>query len=215
MYKRQTNGDLDFNSDGTYTYTPNANFNGNDSFVYTVTDADSGESATQTVAITVTSVNDLPVAVAESFSTDEDTPLTGDVSTNDTLSGDGGNAYSIEAGDGPSNGTVNLNATDGTFTYTPTANFNGNDSFTYTLTDADEDAVTATVNITVNPVTDLNANNDTLTVDEDSTDNMGSVATNDSTTSGGTLTYALDADVTSGDLNFNTDGTYTLSLIHI
>src|SRR5207245_6622396 len=67
-------GTLTFNANGAFTYTPAANFNGSDSFTYKADDgrADSGVA---TVTITINSVNDLPVAVADSFTTDEDRSL--------------------------------------------------------------------------------------------------------------------------------------------
>ncbi|MCL6417950.1 Ig-like domain-containing protein, partial [Aestuariirhabdus sp. Z084] len=101
----------------------------------------------------VGSVDDQPVAVADSITATEDTAFNGDVSGNDTLSGDGGNVFSVAPGDEPANGTVVMNA-DGTFTYTPNANYNGADSFTYTITDADGDTSTAVVTINVGSVDD-------------------------------------------------------------
>ena len=87
------------------------------------------------------------MAVADSLvGVSEDTPFSGNLASNDTPSGDGGNVWS-KATD-PANGTVMVNA-DGTFTYTPNANFNGADSFTYTITDADGDTSTATVTFNV------------------------------------------------------------------
>ena len=55
-------------------YTPGANYHGPDSFTFTVNDG-TIDSASALVSITVNSVNDPPVAVNDSFSTDEDTPL--------------------------------------------------------------------------------------------------------------------------------------------
>ncbi|RXJ54597.1 Ig-like domain-containing protein [Candidatus Marinarcus aquaticus] len=97
-------------------------------------------------------VNDVPVAVDDSFTLDEDASYTGTVATNDTLSGDGGNTFAVSGN--PAHGTVTMNA-DGTFTYTPAADYNGADSFTYTITDADGDTSTATVNLTVSSVNDV------------------------------------------------------------
>ena len=202
------NGTLSLAADGTYTYTPDTNYNGTDSFTYTVTDTNSGESATQTVNITVNPVNDTPAAVNDDFSGNEDAAITGDLATNDTLSGDGGNTYTLTAA--PASGTATVN-TDGTFTYEPDANFNGNDSFTYTLTDTDGDTSTATVTITVNVVDDLSSADDALTVDEDSANNAGTVATNDSTTSGGTLTYAAGTGPTNGCLLYTSPSPRDLS----
>ena len=108
---------------------------------------------------------------------------------------------------GVSNGTLSFNA-DGSYEYTPNANYTGGDSFTYTVTDAESgESLTQTVTITVDPVTDLTAVDDTVSVDEDTTLNA-SVAGNDSTTSGGALTYAVASGVSNGTLSFNADGSY-------
>ncbi|HMX39807.1 MAG TPA: SdrD B-like domain-containing protein, partial [Saprospiraceae bacterium] len=69
----------------TSTYTPAANYNGPDSFTYTLTDAD-GDVSTATVTLNVASVDDLPVAKADTFAATEDTVLNGSVAGNDTLS---------------------------------------------------------------------------------------------------------------------------------
>ncbi len=54
------------------TYTPELNLNGSDSFTFKVNDG-TDDSATATVSITITAVNDLPVANAQSVTTNEDT----------------------------------------------------------------------------------------------------------------------------------------------
>ncbi|MBV5282126.1 MAG: tandem-95 repeat protein, partial [Paludibacter sp.] len=146
-----THGSLVFNPDGTYTYTPNANFSGTDSFTYTITDGD-GDKSTATVTITVISVNNVPIAVADNAVTNEQTPVAGSVTANDTPSGDGGNVWSKTTD--PTHGSLVFNP-DGTYTYTPNANFSGPDSFTYTITDADGDKSTATVTITVIPLPEI------------------------------------------------------------
>ena len=131
------------------TYTPTADFNGNDSFTFTVTDNQSGVSTPATVSITVTSVNDVPVATAQSVSTAEDT------AKGITLAGTDvdGTIASYAVGT-PSNGA--LSGTAPNLTYTPTADFNGNDSFTFTVTDNQSGVSTpATVSITVTSVNDV------------------------------------------------------------
>ncbi len=134
------------NADGSFTYTPDADYHGPDSFTYTLTDAD-GDVSTATALLTVNPIDDLPVAVDDTFLTDEDSALTGQtLAPNDTPSGDGGNTWALATG--PSHGSVVVNA-DGSFTYTPDADYHGPDSFTYTLTDADGDVSTATITITV------------------------------------------------------------------
>ena len=153
------NGTVVMNADGTYTYTPNANFNGTDTFTYSVSDGNGGTD-TATVSITVNPVNDLPVPSAQSVTTLEDVALQGAVSATDA---DGDVlTFSVEAGDGPSNGTLVMQA-NGSYTYTPNADYNGTDSFTYTVTDGNGAPQTATVTIDVTPVADvLTPGTDTL-----------------------------------------------------
>ena len=76
---------------------------------------------------TTASDGSAPDAVDDSYTTDEDTPLTtGNVLANDTdLDGD---SLSVDSFTQPVHGTVTYN-NDGTFTYTPTANYHGSDSF--------------------------------------------------------------------------------------
>ena len=98
-----------------------------------------------TVTSTVTPVNDAPVAVADSYSTDEDTALTvaaPGVLANDT-DVDGDPLTAVMVSD-PAHGTLTLNA-DGSFVYTPAANYNGADSFTYKANDGTADSNVATV----------------------------------------------------------------------
>ncbi|MFM8360096.1 MAG: cadherin-like domain-containing protein, partial [Verrucomicrobiota bacterium] len=146
------NGTVTMDASGNYTYTPNANFNGTDVFSYEVCDVD-GDCATATVTITITPVDDQPVAVNDTNSTPEDSPVSGSAQGNDTPSGDGGNAWAlVGANGGAANGTVTMDAA-GNYTYTPNANFNGTDVFTYQVCDVDGDCATATVTITVKLVT--------------------------------------------------------------
>ncbi len=184
-----TNGVVVVNAGGTFTYTPNANFNGADSFSYTITDAD-GDVSTATVSFNVGAVDDLPVALDDNpIGVTEDTPYSGNLATNDTPSGDGGNVWALATG--ATNGIVVVNA-GGTFTYTPNANFNGADSFSYTITDADGDVSTATVSFNVGSVDDLPvALDDTpIGVTED-TPYSGNLATNDTPSGDGGNVWAL------------------------
>ncbi|WP_337220321.1 Ig-like domain-containing protein, partial [Vibrio parahaemolyticus] len=68
--------------DGTVTYTPDDNYVGKDTFTYVVTSG--GVSESTTVNVDVTPVNDAPVAKDDTAITDEDTPVTIDVLSNDT-----------------------------------------------------------------------------------------------------------------------------------
>ena len=149
----------------TVTYTPNADYVGSDSFTYTVSDGDLTASAT--VTVTVNPVNDAPVAVIDSATTDEGNPVTIDVLANDS-DVDTGDTLSITATTDGSNGTT---TTDGsTVTYTPNADYAGSDSFTYTMSDGALTAST-TVTVTVNPVNDaptsISLSSATISVPED------------------------------------------------
>jgi len=200
-----SNGTVVLNTDGTFTYTPNANYNGNDSFTYTITDIN-GDSSTATVFLSVNPVNDVPIAVDDSFSLNEDASITNNLSTNDTASGDGGNTYTQTTG--PLNGTLLINA-DGSFTYTPTANYNGPDSFTYTLTDADGSASTATVNLNITPTNDLpDAQDDSFSLNEDGVLNA-TLSANDTASADGGNTYTQTTGPLNGTLLINTDGSFT------
>jgi VCBS repeat-containing protein len=145
-------GQATVNADGTITYTPNANATGADSFTYTVSDGTTSSSAA-TVNITINAVNDTPLAVADSYSTDEDTALSGNVLANDS-DPDLGDTRTAVLVSGPAHGTLTLNA-DGSFTYTPAANSSGPESFSYRARDAaGAESPPVTVAITVTPVND-------------------------------------------------------------
>src|SRR6185437_4031464 len=129
-----THGVLTLNTNGSFTYTPAANYHGPDSFTYKANDG-TADSNTVTVSITVNSVNDAPVAVADSYSTNEDTTLTvaaAGVLSNDT-DVDGDTLTAVKVTD-PSHGVLTLNS-NGSFTYVPAANYHGSDSFTYKAND--------------------------------------------------------------------------------
>ncbi|NRA60625.1 MAG: tandem-95 repeat protein, partial [Psychrobium sp.] len=131
------------------------------------------------------------------------------VTANDyTLSG-GSLSYALVSSSNVNNGSLIFN-NDGTYLYTPNANYFGNDNFSYTVSDVlSGESLTKGVTIKVSPVIDLIARNDSLTVNEDSIDNAATVASNDETTSGGSLYFTLDSDVSNGTLHFNIDGSYT------
>ena len=133
-----SNGTLTLDSDGSFTYTPEAGFSGADSFDYVANDA-TENSAVVTVTLTVGDAPNVPpVAVADEYSTDFETPLVVEVASgvlsNDT-DGDVGDVLSAVLDSDVSNGTLTLES-DGSFTYTPEAGFSGADSFDYVANDA-------------------------------------------------------------------------------
>ncbi|WP_390342602.1 tandem-95 repeat protein [Variovorax boronicumulans] len=195
------NGTVTVNPDGTYVYTPNPNFNGTDTFTVTVSDGHGG-TTTSTVTVTVDPVNDAPTVPNYNQTTDEDTPVSGQVVGSDV----DGDTLTYVKGSDPAHGTVTVNA-DGTYTYTPGANFHGTDSFTVTVSDGHGGTVTSTVNVTINPVNDAPTVPDyTKTTNEDTPVN-GQVVGSD--IDGDTLTYTKGSDPAHGTVTVNADGTYT------
>ena len=181
-----THGEAVLNADGTFTYTPDTGFSGSDSFTYTLTG--DGGTATGTVNVTVT-----PVSVGDSVSTEANSAVDIDVTSNDS-----GSALTIAPLDAPSHGTLALD--DDTFTYTPAHGYSGADSFTYTLT-GDGGTSTATVSVTVTPV----ATNDGVSTSANSAIS-GDVASNDV---GWNLSVVKASDPVHGVVVIGSDGRFT------
>jgi Bacterial Ig domain/Calcineurin-like phosphoesterase len=101
------------------------------------------------ITVTVAGGNSVPVARADSYTTQQDVALSATapgVLGNDTDAD--GDALTASLTSGPANGTLTLNAS-GSFVYTPNSGFFGTDSFVYTASDSKGGAATATVTITV------------------------------------------------------------------
>ncbi len=94
-------------------------------------------------------VNNVPVAIGDTFSLAEGTSVAGNVLTNDTDSDRDSLTATLGAGAG--HGSVDLSS-DGSFTYTPNAGFNGADAFTYSASDGVATSNAATVALTVTAV---------------------------------------------------------------
>ncbi|OMP79102.1 tandem-95 repeat protein [[Flexibacter] sp. ATCC 35208] len=119
--------------DGSFDYYPNKGFSGTDQFVYSNCDAQ-GACANATCTITINSVNTPPYAVDDVYTGDDNTPVTGNVLSNDTDYEGNALTASLISGGGPASGTVIFNA-DGSFTYTPYSQFGGIDKFQYQVCD--------------------------------------------------------------------------------
>lgn len=154
----------------------------------------------------------LPVAVADTYSVDQDTTLTATtaVLANDT-DADGDTISEAVLQNTVTNGSLTLN-TNGTFTYIPNAGFIGSDTFTYFARDAangEQSATAATVTITVtanvapvvSPVSLTGTVNTAVT---------GTLTGTDA--DGDTLTFAEGATAeTNGTVVINSDGTFTFT----
>ncbi|TPW18257.1 MAG: hemagglutinin/hemolysin-like protein, partial [bacterium] len=132
-----------------FLYNPPAGYFGLDTFLYTASDG--ALSASATVTIRVDSVNDAPVAVADSTATAEDTAVLVAVLANDydldgeTLTVTAAGPLSVQGG------TVTILGAQ--VRYDPPANFYGTDSFLYSVTDGTTTA-SAQVSILVASVND-------------------------------------------------------------
>jgi VCBS repeat-containing protein len=206
-----SNGSLTLNPNGSFTYTPNTNFNGTDSFTYKATDG-SLDSLVATVIITINPVNDAPVAVNDSKSTNEDTALTfpaSDLTANDSPgpSNESSQTLTVTAVSATANTHGMVSLTAGIVTYMPTANFNGSARFTYTVSDGQGGSDTATVTVTVTPINDVpDAVNDTATTNQNTAVDIAVLA-NDTDVDGDTLTVVSITQGASGSVGINANGT--------
>jgi VCBS repeat-containing protein len=207
-----SHGTLVLASGGAFTYTPAANFHGSDTFSYQVDDGHGGSAAAY-VRLTIVSVLDTPMAVGESFTTNEDVMLTvapPGVLANDN-DGDGDALSAILVGP-PAHGTLAL-APDGSLTYTPDPNYHGDDGFSYRATDGTLSSAPATVAITVVSVNDApSAAADTYATDEDTPLEVTAAAgvlANDSDVDGDALSAQLVTSVSHGTLTLAADGSFS------
>ncbi len=202
-------GTLVLNLDGSFVYTPNADFNGSDSFTYTAGDG-FANSGVATVNITVNSVNDVPVAVNDSYSVNEDVTLTvssaAGVLSNDTDVEN--NTLTAILVSSTQNGSLALN-NNGSFVYTPDSNFNGSDSFTYKTNDGSDDSQPATVTITVTPINDDPVTSDDSASTPQDTDVTVDLLDDDSDVDGDTLSITNVGSAGNGTVTNNNDGTVT------
>ncbi|MCW5783054.1 MAG: tandem-95 repeat protein [Nitrospirales bacterium] len=151
-----TNGTItSINPDGTVDYTHNGSETLSDSFTYTIRDLSGLPSNTVTVDVTVTPVNDPPTAIADSFTVNEGSTNTLNLSNNDTDPDDGLDLTSITIASGPANGTITSINPDGTVEYTHNGSETLSDSFTYTIRDlSGATSNPIRVDVTVTPVND-------------------------------------------------------------
>jgi type IV pilus assembly protein PilY1 len=129
------------------TYTPDADYTGPDVFRFNVNDGTT-DSPDATVSITVTSVNDAPVASAQTVTAVED------ATTGITLTGTDadGDVLTFVVATPPTQGA--LTGTAPNLTYTPAANYNGADSFVFHANDGTVNSAAVTVTINVSAIND-------------------------------------------------------------
>ena len=138
----------------TVSITPAADKSGTATITLTATDDESATDSTSFV-VTVYPINDLPIAVDDNLTINEDTTLTfssANLLGND-IDVDEGTVLEITNITDTSHGRMTYNGATDEYTYRSDSNYNGSDSFEYTITDG-ETTDTATVNITIDPVND-------------------------------------------------------------
>jgi cysteine-rich repeat protein len=124
-----------------YRYTGALDYSGTDAFVVT---ASAGALSVEIpVTLTITSVNDAPVAPAQTMTTGEDLPASITLAATDVDSA----ALTYSLAMQPAHGI--LSGTPPALTYTPALNYAGADSFTFTASDGSATSIAATVAITV------------------------------------------------------------------
>jgi gliding motility-associated-like protein len=203
-------GNFTVSTSGVVTFTPIPSFSGIVSISYSVRDNEGATSNSAAITITVNQVNVKPVANDDATTTNEDTPVTFNILTNDTddVSLNAGsvdldtNTGGIQTTISVTGGSFSVNST-GNLTFTPTANFTGSVTIQYTVND--NQGLTsdpANVTITVNNINDAPvAVNDVGSGNEDTTIGVN-VVTND-TDSDGTI------DASTVDLDIGTPGIQT------
>jgi len=134
---------------GAYVYTPFTDMCGMDSFQYKVYDGKE-YSAPATIDIEIVNINDPPVSQNLKVSTMEDHAVSARLLASDPDN----DALTYKIIRMPYKGTINLSATDGTFTYTPNTNENGSDTFTFKVSDGRKESMPSTVTFTIFPIND-------------------------------------------------------------
>ncbi len=139
--------------DQQLSYTPNPDFVGVDTVIYSITDGKGGTASSELVVDVFS--NTAPVAVNDSASTDDRSPILIAVLSNDTDAE--GDVLTVTAASALE-GTVSIEA-DQRLRYTPKAGFDGVDTISYTVTDSSGDSATGSVSVTVRAYQDVVVDN--------------------------------------------------------
>ncbi len=207
-------GKITINTDGTYIYTPATGFVGTDQYTYTVCEnKPAGLCATAKVIITVGTTNRPPLAPTDVFVTNEDTPISNSIKTNDS-DPDVGNTLTYtnvtnvltEKG-----GRITIDA-NGNFTYTPLPNTSGTDRYIYTVCDNLGACTQGVVVINITPVNDPPVAQHNQNTTNKNTPINGTVILNDYDIEDDPISvtpFASVATTQGGLITINPNGTYT------
>jgi len=209
------NGVLILKSSGVFDYRPGANFSGIVTFEYEA--CDNGKPSlcdTAKVTITTTNINDKPVAVNDTASTNEDKQIvTFSLLNNDTDFEGNLLSLALTPVRNTKNGTLQLND-DGTFNYTPQENYFGIDSFAYSVCDDGIPSMcdTAEVLINIAPVNDMPIiKGENIVITKGDIISDYDLLKNDSDVDGDELIVNTTPlyETTQGTLTLNTNGTFS------
>ncbi|WP_165788504.1 retention module-containing protein [Stutzerimonas stutzeri] len=201
-------GSFSIGTDGVWTYTMNS---AHDAFVAGTDYTDSltvatVDGTTQLITVTMSGSNDAPVALGDSLSATENTPVTYTASqllANDTdVDSPLLTIASVTSGTG---GTAVLNA-DGSVTFTPTAGYSGVADFSYTVSDGIDTSAPASVTVNVAAVNHAPTGTDgTINVLEDGTAGLSAASFGFTDPDAGDSLQAVRIDVipTAGALQLN------------
>jgi CshA-type fibril repeat protein len=210
-------GSFTLSANGTFSFTPAADFNGAVPVItYTIDDGNGGESSAQ-LFLSLRPVQDAPVAVDDTATTTEDSPISGQLLANDSdVDGDSlvvssfivaGDTTVYGAGDRAEItgvGRILINS-DGSYLFEPAADFHGPvPVISYSVDDGNGGTAMASLSLNVSDQDD--ASDDYFTATEDHPFH-GDVATNDSLS--GTANYSLYSNPANGTLQLLSDGRFT------
>jgi VCBS repeat-containing protein len=180
-------------------------------------------SASQAITVNITGSNDAPVAIADTLSTVEDTPITytaAQLLANDTDADTLNSALSIASVASGTGGTAVLNA-NSSVTFTPDGNFNGVANFTYAVTDgAAVSATTAsvTVNVTANNDAPVNTVPGAQITNQNTSKSITGLSVSDVDAGAGVITTSLEvshgtiSSVATGGATVSGNGTGTVTI---
>jgi hypothetical protein len=205
-FTQGTHGSVSDNGDGTVDYTPDPGWSGTDTFTYTVCDP-SAACDSATVTVVVDPVNLPPSAVDDAAAGPWGASIRIDVLANDSDPDGSLDETTLTVTNAPAHGSAMVNP-DGTVDYTPNHGFVGTDSFDYRVCDdgAPVECVEATVTVAVSENEGPEAQDDTTSVDEDSSVTID-VLDNDSDPEGGDLSVTGAGPAGHGTVEVNPDGT--------
>ncbi|HKO56846.1 MAG TPA: Ig-like domain-containing protein, partial [Thermoanaerobaculia bacterium] len=211
-----THGTLSLQPDGGFTYTHDGSPLPSDAFTYKAV-AGGSESTPATVTLNITP-NTAPFGTPDAYSVAHggtlNVPSPGVLANDTDADGDPKTAILVTgAGNGPTHGTVTLNA-NGSFTYTHDGSNTLTDSFKYRVSDGVSQSFAITVTITIGPDAPPVANPDSgYTVAEGGTLNVAAPGVLGNDTDVDTPQAQLQAQVqtttANGTLTLNANGSFT------